>query len=103
MLSNNKILLEEVERTLNALKCEGALKVSNKTYKTRYMKEYNNIAQYLEDRNIPFRVELKEGWGAIIRFEVKGKDIFANTFKNGKPQMYYYSKDYSCKPCRIRL
>lgn len=77
--------------------------------KERYMKnrleELNAILDIFEEKNIDFKIEIKEGWGKIFVFEIRGNKVFTNTYskKKKKLDIYYYSDEYSCKPCRLKF
>lgn len=69
-------------------------------------REENNkkIEEKLNEFGIEFSKEEKEGWSTIYRFNLRGKDVFTNSFKrNGELELYYYSEEYSCKSCRMKI
>ena len=78
---------------------------NEKLYIKRVNEEVNKIDEILSENNLKYNIEIKEGWGPIFVFELRGKKVFTNTYSNKKKKLekYYYSDEYSCKQCRIKL
>lgn len=88
-----KIDFERLEREINDGTIERRIEERNK-----------KIEKLLNEKGISNYREEKENWGTIIVFELKGKKVFSYNFKK-KDQLsvYYYSNEYSCSPCRIKI
>ena len=76
---------------------------SEERYLKNIEKEVGDILNIFNDKNIDFEIEMKDGWGLIYVFEIRGNKVFTHGFKKGKLDVYYYSDEYSCKGCRLKF
>jgi hypothetical protein len=87
----------------NREKLMGHPRFSEERYLKNTEKEVKDILNLFNEKNIDFEIEIKDGWGLIYVFEIRGNKVFAPGFKKGKLDLYYYSEEYSCKGCRLKF
>lgn len=69
-------------------------------------KHQERVLLFLKSKHIIFEEKIKEKWGTIFVFTLRGKMIFIceiAIFKKGKPELWYYSDEYSCKRCYMKI
>ena len=74
-------------------------------YKQLIRNEVTEIIKILVRNNLEYELVKKIGWGIVFKFNLNGRKVFTQdySFKKKKLVMYYWSDEYSCSPCYIKL
>lgn len=76
----------------------------NEKYEENKTREIETILDILDNEKIDYLPRRKQGWGVIVVFNLRGERVFTHGLKeNGEIDLYYYSEEYKCKPCKIKM